>query len=285
MNKELLGCIKNNGGKYVFSGYFYFVDSLRRYCIPPEYSHMNPTQYRNFCNSKVIAVRNAYPKGCAHELDLLPHYKPDAIAPCGFESTPIKKLHIVPSIKWIGSEAFAGCSNLKDICIGKSSVISIGDNAFDNAYRLESVRFPLTLRYIGKEAFMDCDVLHEVAIPQGVIIGEDAFENTPLEGLTNVSFPRFVKAVVSSSTLPDGAKRITQGIKLGKDAFKGTPLEGITSSSFPRSEAVVFSSGVPDGGKRLRCIRENGEYKGWRTMGDLMVSLQHDGKIKISACR
>ena len=92
---------------------------------------------------------------------------------------------IKESTKWIGDNAFAGCSGLTSINI-PDSVNSIGYYAFQNCSNLTSITIPYSVTSIGFRAFCNCTSLTgELVIPDSVTtIREQAFIDC--SGLTSV---------------------------------------------------------------------------------------------------
>ncbi len=67
----------------------------------------------------------------------------------------------------IGSSAFAGCSNIKDIKLPKT-LETIGYEAFRNCIGLESIKIPSKVKIIGDYVFENCSNLKEINLPDGV---------------------------------------------------------------------------------------------------------------------
>jgi len=62
--------------------------------------------------------------------------------------------------------------------INGEKVVSIGDYAFSNCFKLKSIYIPETVKEIGKEAFSTDINLEKITLPNSVIsIGIDAFKN------------------------------------------------------------------------------------------------------------
>ena len=79
--------------------------------------------------------------------------------------------------KWIGNNAFNGCSKLTSITIG-NSVTSIGQFAFANCAGLTSITIPDSVTSIGNSAFKECYGLTSITIGNSVTsIGKDVFYN------------------------------------------------------------------------------------------------------------
>jgi hypothetical protein len=80
-------------------------------------------------------------------------------------------------VKYIGAYAFYTNFTVTNVTI-PSGVISISNNAFQNASNLASITMPETVAQIGSQAFVDCLSLMDVTIPDGVkSIGAVAFMN------------------------------------------------------------------------------------------------------------
>ena len=72
---------------------------------------------------------------------------------------------------------FMGCTNLKEIKI-PSSVMKIGENAFEDCKNLERVVIENGVKIIDNYAFLNCISLKEIKIPSSVtVIGDMAFLN------------------------------------------------------------------------------------------------------------
>jgi hypothetical protein len=124
------------------------------------------------------------------------------------------------TVKVIGKNAFAECSNLESVDI-PDGVTSIGDNAFDDCGSLKSIVLPKSITSVGNYMFSYCENLESVGIPDGVIsIGKYAFSNCfSLEsvvipnGVTSIGDYAFVECgSLKSVVIPDGTACIGTGI-------------------------------------------------------------------------
>lgn len=90
------------------------------------------------------------------------------------ESTDV----VIPSnVTSIGSNAFAGCTEMKKIAI-PYGVTTIEHGAFYNCRSLTNIDIPDSVTSIGSSAFCNCSGLISIIIPNGVTeIGINAFEN------------------------------------------------------------------------------------------------------------
>ena len=71
--------------------------------------------------------------------------------------------------KWIGDNAFSGCSTITSITI-PNSVTSIGNDAFYKCTSLTSINIPNSVTSIGCNAFYGCNKL------KNVVIGDKTYE-------------------------------------------------------------------------------------------------------------
>ncbi|MBQ4111586.1 MAG: leucine-rich repeat domain-containing protein, partial [Clostridia bacterium] len=169
------------------------------------------------------------------------------------------------SVTSIGSDAFRGCSGLKNVIFGENSrlttisawaflnctsltsvtipdsVTSIGESIFSNCTNLTSITIPDSVTTIAKGAFYSCTSLTSITIPDSVTtIGNYAFSNCT--NLTSITIPDSVTTIggyafsdcsgLTSITIPDSVTSI------GSGAFYKTNLTSIT---------LPFVGASPDG--------------------------------------
>ena len=65
--------------------------------------------------------------------------------------------------------AFWYNDSMKDIDFRGTSLISVGENAFEGCAELDHVAFPKPLNRIGKDAFIDCKRLRYIMVVRGAI--------------------------------------------------------------------------------------------------------------------
>lgn len=98
----------------------------------------------------------------------------------------ISNFEIPYGITRIGSDAFCGCYQMKEVII-PDSVKSIGDSAFQDCDSLELIVLPDGIKEIGERAFAGCNSLNNILLPESVkIIGNHAFRNT---GISEITLP------------------------------------------------------------------------------------------------
>jgi len=94
------------------------------------------------------------------------------------------------------SDVYAGSSSyedIKEVIIG-DCVTSIGDEAFEECYKITAVTIPNSVTSIGDATFSKCSALSSITIPSGVtLIDNYAFENCPR--LTSVTIPNTVTSI------------------------------------------------------------------------------------------
>ena len=155
----------------------------------------------------------------------------------------LETITIPASVTHIGASAFTGCIILKSIEVDASNpayvsvngvlfnkdkttllcypagktatsytipgtVISIGDNAFENCGAIRNVNIPDSVKNIGVYAFDECQALTSISIPGGVT------------ALSDYIFSRCYS--LSSVSIPAGVTTI------GENAFYSTPLKSVT---------------------------------------------------------
>ncbi len=95
------------------------------------------------------------------------------------------------------SNAFSGCTNLKEIVIGEG-VSEIPDSMFENMLYITNIEISDNVRIIGKNAFSGCTSLKELSIPDDVYeLGKSAFSGCVL--LKKVNIPYFVTRIESGT--------------------------------------------------------------------------------------
>ena len=96
----------------------------------------------------------------------------EAFAGC----TSLESVTIGKRVAEMGTGVFKGCTSLKTVTI-KDGCSVIGDECFSGCSKLPSVEIPSSVVSIGNEAFLECVELKGIAIPVGTSkIGDSAFK-------------------------------------------------------------------------------------------------------------
>lgn len=127
-------------------------------------------------------------------------------------------------LRKIGNYAFNGCSNLEEVrFVGRGSVREIGDDAFENCYRLSRINLPEGLEEIGDECFKNDNNLRRIDLPSTLVkIGKEAFRDVPI---TEIRLP-YNLTFLGANALK-GTKIVSlylpRGLKVENDAFGRIP--------------------------------------------------------------
>ncbi len=141
---------------------------------------------------------------------------------------------IIPNnVKYIGSYAFRGCTELTSITI-PNSVTRIGEGAFEGCSGLSSIDIPSSVTSINSYAFSGCSGLETIEV---------ANDNTTYDSQNNCN------AIINTSTkeLLVGCKNtiIPNGVKsIGNNAFSG--CSGLTFITIPKSVTSIGNNSFKD---------------------------------------
>ncbi len=233
--------IKNNANRYI---------EVTKLVIPDSVTYLNNYQFYGFSNVTEVIIPNSVQKigqdvlSKASSLKILsipytgdtlenssqtrlgylfgggwPSYNGDSVP----ES--LRKVIITDGTA-IKDNAFEECTNLVEIVISNSNIISLGRRAFYKCQSLIDITLPNGLTSIGDEAFMSCSSLTKVIIPDTVnTIGYSVFAsctsltsvNIP-ENITTISDSMFSNTAIVNFEVP---KHIT---KIGDSAFSACSM-------------------------------------------------------------
>lgn len=156
-----------------------------------------------------------------------------AIPSWAFYNCPqLGDVYVIDSIKTIGANAFAKCTNLQWIWYYESQLESIGRCAFSGCGYLNEFIFPETIKTIGEYAFSGCDSITEVDLSKCNAIeeiGTGAFQNTTY--LTTFKFPKKkAVAIPEGMLMGSGVTSLTipTATSIGRDAFNGIKIKSLT---------------------------------------------------------
>ena len=107
--------------------------------------------------------------------------------------TSLKEVTFPNSLRFIGADTFAGCTQLAELSL-TDGIVEIGDGAFRDCTWVQNVKMPLSLERIGKAAFANCAYLPNIVCADGLEeIGVGAFSNC--WRMTSVSIPASLDSV------------------------------------------------------------------------------------------
>ena len=150
--------------------------------------------------------------------------------PSAYEGIPVES---------IGDQAFSQCERMNSIVL-PDTITSIGSGAFEQCPYLEEIRIPDSVTKIGSSAFSGCKRLTSIVIPDSVtFIGNYAFNGCRSltsvslgNGLTTIENSAFESCTaLTSITIPDGVTSI------GEETFWG--CSGLTSIVIPDSVTSI----------------------------------------------
>lgn len=150
----------------------------------------------------------------------------------------IKRIFIDKRILSIGSNAFYGCTNLKDIAIPEN-ILKIGEEAFKNCSSLTSITVPNSVLEIGVAAFNGCYSLKSMTLP---FVGSSFYstsDSSPLFGYIFGTewFPQSSESLQVAQDgkqyyLPWSLKTVhIMGGRVGRQAFRSCQFSTIILSN------------------------------------------------------
>lgn len=172
-----------------------------------------------------------------------------------YNNKTLHKIILPDNLETIGNNAFAYCSNLKDVTFPNSLVIieynafyqnglfeailpdnlkEIGDGVFYECLSLKKVTFPKTLVTIGNNAFRKCS-LSEMTLPDSLkTIGNNAFRYC--QQLQKVTFPEKLKTI--------GTYAFSDCFHLRTATLKGKTAPGISDNTFNYTKVFYVPEGA-----------------------------------------
>ena len=150
----------------------------------------------------------------------------------------------------IGTSAFSGCSNLREVNLPSTSLVEIGSSAFSKCLSLKSITIPNSVETIGNGAFSGSG-LTSISIPNSVTKIEGAFMDCADlasvkigSGLTTIGASTFQNCTsLSSIIIPKNITRIEGS------AFSG--CSGLVTMTIPESVTYIGTSVFQDCTGRL----------------------------------
>ena len=152
----------------------------------------------------------------------------------------LKYVSVPDTVKTIGAEAFANCSQMEEFQF-PTALVNIGDAAFSGCEMLQEAKFCTGLRTIGKESFANCYALDDVYIPEGVLsIGENAFHGCSMR--RSLRLPQEPVSIAHLAFSNIGAVTTNSGHLI---------VDGWLLALAPFCDSIVV---LPDGVTRIPCL-------------------------------
>lgn len=198
----------------------------------------------------------------------------NAFADC----TELQSISFGKDLQSIGNRAFYNCKSLKKITIN-NSLQFLGESAFENCTSLVSVRFPSTIETIETATFRNCSSLKKAVLRTNLVeIKDEAFANCNM--LSFVNFPDTIIGI--------GSRAFSSCSSL-KIVYLGENLNRIGSYAFSNSgvETVAVKANVKtvDATAFYGCSAEIQVYRNatvYKTLngknGLTVVCAEHDAK-------
>jgi hypothetical protein len=142
--------------------------------------------YSNLFSGIKSAISNATSLFFIDASDLTTTYSGKDIQQCAMQScSKIQGLILPDDMDDIGYYAFAGCSNLETVVLGKG--LKSMSTSFDSCAKLSSVTFPedSSFESFGNKSFSDCYALKTLKLPASIKgISANAFYGSAIEEFT-----------------------------------------------------------------------------------------------------
>ena len=197
-------------------------------------------------NGELEVVGNHYAEKCASEkkkvLDLS-ECNNSVINYSVFENcTNIEEIIFPQSLKYISSNAFRGCVNLKVLDFSSCEIEKIYSEAFKNCIELERIIMPRSLKVLGSNVFEGCSKLKEVVlnscplttIPSGAFKNCKSLKDFDFSNIKEINDHAFESSGLMSVVLPDTLN------KLYMDAFNN--CVSLKSLRLPSTVGKVYAA-------------------------------------------
>ena len=104
-------------------------------------------------------------------------------------NTKLEKITIPANVTSIYYSAFSDCTNLKEVTFKTKILESIGTDAFKGCSSLKNISLPNSLRAMGNSTFANCTALEDIKLPDTVeFLGSETFSGDV--ALKKVDFPK-----------------------------------------------------------------------------------------------
>ena len=176
--------------------------------------------------------------------------------------TTLKKVTLGDSIKEIPQMAFFNCKGLQTVVGIPSGLTKIGSQAFFGCSSLKNVTLPASLKEIGYQAFRDCDALTSITFPDSLEkVGDQAFFITTngtngehTGSLTTVTFGTKVPTFLNTNGEPSNYPQLFTGQNQLKTVDMSRCTDTVISaglfSGLTALETIIFPTGLTEIGDR-----------------------------------
>ena len=198
----------------------------------------------------------------------------NAFADC----TELQSIDFGKDLQSIGSRAFYNCKSLKKIRIN-NNLQFLGESAFENCTSLVSVRFPSTVETIERASFKNCTNLKKAILRTNLVdIKDEAFANCNM--LSFVNFPDTVISIGSLAFIGcSSLKTVYFGENLNRIsafAFANSGVENVAVKSNVKTvDATAFQGCTAE----IQVYKNPAAYKALNGKSGLsLVCAEHDAK-------
>lgn len=209
-------------------------------------------------------------------------------APWSAKNNDISEITVSEGVTSIGNNAFHSCK-AESVDLQRTSLISIGKNAFSRCTMLTSIFIPESVQSIGSEAFSLCEGLSMVELPTTLtIIPDGIFTDCALlesitipDTVTEIGANAFSKCTAFSLTeLPDGIKSIGAAAfancgsienlelpktleSIGEAAFTGTVIDKASFDGTPERWTTIGGDGCGIAQDKIDFLGHICDFSGW----------------------
>ncbi len=169
-----------------------------------------------------------------------------AIGDSAFEMSSVKTVDIPENVERIGFEAFADCTELKEISFTGNKLTVIDEHAFQNCTRLKTIIVPASVKEIYPNTFNGCKKLASVILPEGLeTIWHEAFKGCA--SLKTVVIPESVQTIYidAFSDCPELEEVYIWNASFPDKAFTNSPKVHIYTMAGSKAYEDAREYGIP----------------------------------------
>lgn len=105
-----------------------------------------------------------------------------------YNRSKLQRITLKPSVKELRRAMFTYCTELCEVDLSQTQITKIPSSAFSYCLNLKRIILPPTVTEIGNFAFDNCVRLESISLPNVTALGESAFKGC--QSLTELSFPK-----------------------------------------------------------------------------------------------